>query len=260
MPSHDHATHQLPTTGVALPPLPERPVSEPEFREWALGLGKGARVEWVDGETVIMSPENITSARLEHWLDRVLGEYVDYHELGEVMAAEVLVRLPEQRTDRVPDLLFVAKEHADRVKPTHIDGPPDLCIEIVSPASQARDWREKYLEYEAAGVHEYWVIDPMSRRAEFYALETTQHRQDAADGQGTAGQASSGTQQAAGPVSRDLGHGVGPADTGRYVRLPEKDGVVASRVLPGLKLPVKWLWSDTRPKVLDALRELEVIG
>jgi len=248
MPSHDHATHQLPTTGVALPPLPERPMSEPAFREWALGLGKGARVEWVDGETVIMSPENITSARLEHWLDRVLGEYVDYHELGEVMAAEVLVRLPEQRTDRVPDLLFVAKEHADRVKPTHIDGPPDLCIEIVSPASQARDWREKYLEYEAAGVREYWVIDPMSQRAEFYTLEPEEHRQDA---RGTTGQDASDGAGATGQAG---------SDTPRYVRLPEADGAVTSRVLPGLKLPVEWLWKDTRPKVLDALRELGVIG
>jgi len=260
MASHDHATDQFSPSAFALPPLPERPMSEPEFREWALELGKGARVEWIGGEVIMMSPVNYEHSEAVLWLGAVLRGYVEHHELGVVTGPELLVRLPEQRTDRVPDLLFSATEHADRVKPTHIEGPPDLCIEIVSPDSQARDWREKYLEYEAAGVHEYWVIDPMSRRAEFYALETTQHRQDAADGQGTAGQASSGTQQAAGPVSRDLGHGVGPADTGRYVRLPEKDGVVASRVLPGLKLPVKWLWSDTRPKVLDALRELEVIG
>jgi len=29
-------------------------------------------------------------------------------------------------------------------------------MEIVSPDSEARDWREKYLDYQAAGVREYW--------------------------------------------------------------------------------------------------------
>lgn len=228
MPSQHQATDQLATGGSPLPPLPAlppQPIGEREFREWALGLDSGMRVEWVDGETIIMSPENTRNARLEHWLARVLGGFVEHHGLGEVIASEVLVRLPDQQSNRVPDLLFIAAEHADRVRPTHVEGPPDLCVEIVSPDSQARDWREKYLEYEAAGVREYWVIDPMSQHAEFYALEPNEGE-----------------------------------DTPRYARLAERAGAIESRVLPGLTLPVHWLWKDTRPKVLDALRELGVIA
>ncbi|MDB5391578.1 MAG: hypothetical protein JWM11_7224 [Planctomycetaceae bacterium] len=47
-------------------------------------------------------------------------------------------------------------------KRSHLEGSPDLAIEIVSPDSIARDWREKFLEYEAAGVKEYWIIDPLT--------------------------------------------------------------------------------------------------
>src|SRR5207302_6232318 len=38
----------------------------------------------------------------------------------------------------------------------------------VSPESQSRDRREKYLEYEAAGIPEYRIADPLSRMLEAY--------------------------------------------------------------------------------------------
>jgi Uma2 family endonuclease len=62
------------------------------------------------------------------------------------------------------------------LRPHHVEGAPDLIIEIVSPESEARDWREKYLEYQAAGVREYWVIDPMSGYLEAYALRQKRYR------------------------------------------------------------------------------------
>ena len=43
-------------------------------------------------------------------------------------------------------------------------------MEIVSPDSIARDWRDKYHAYEAAGVPEYWVIDRPSQRLVAYRL------------------------------------------------------------------------------------------
>jgi Uma2 family endonuclease len=36
---------------------------------------------------------------------------------------------------------------------------PELVIEVVSPASELRDYQEKREEYLAFGVHEYWIID-----------------------------------------------------------------------------------------------------
>ena len=43
-------------------------------------------------------------------------------------------------------------------------------IEVVAPESVARDWRDKYLDYERAGVREYWILDLDERRATFLTL------------------------------------------------------------------------------------------
>ena len=124
----------------------------------------------------------------------------------------------------MPDILFVAKSREELIQRTQLSGPPDLCIEIVSPDSGARDWREKYLEYEAAGVKEYWVIDPASKHVEVYALVEQQRE---------------------------------PA---KYQRLAEQQGAIASTVLTGLCLPTDWLWPETRPKMLEAIEKLGLIG
>ena len=71
------------------------------------------------------------------------------------------VRLSE--TDVVqPDILVVCDP--GKIKPSHIDGPPDLGVEILSPGTSAKDLREKKWLYQRSGVREYIVVDPL----EFY--------------------------------------------------------------------------------------------
>jgi Uma2 family endonuclease len=50
-------------------------------------------------------------------------------------------------------------------------GPADICIEVVSPESVARDYGDKFVEYEKAGVREYWIIDPLRQRCDFNRLD-----------------------------------------------------------------------------------------
>ena len=72
-----------------------------------------------------------------------------------------------------PDLLFVSNARSGQLRKNHLEGPPDMLVEIVSPESVDRDWNEKPAEYEAAGVPEYWIVDPMTQRAEVYVLSAT---------------------------------------------------------------------------------------
>jgi Uma2 family endonuclease len=51
-----------------------------------------------------------------------------------------------------------------------MDGSPDLVVEVLSPESIGRDRGDKYREYEAAGIPEYWLLDPERQMAEFYRL------------------------------------------------------------------------------------------
>lgn len=67
-----------------------------------------------------------------------------------------------------PDLVVVLKRHAQIIRPSRILGIPDLVVEILSPSTRARDRGIKRERYEAAGVPEYWILDPDARTAEVY--------------------------------------------------------------------------------------------
>ncbi|HIE30079.1 TPA: Uma2 family endonuclease [Candidatus Poribacteria bacterium] len=58
---------------------------------------------------------------------------------------------------------------------TYLDGPGDLVIEIISKESIDRARGRKFVEYEAGGVQEYWLIDPLRSQAEFYRLGSDNH-------------------------------------------------------------------------------------
>jgi len=89
---------------------------------------------------------------------------------GEVYYAPLDVKLWED-TVYQPDLLVVLREHADRLRATHVEGAPDLVVEVLSPSTAHLDLLEKRYDYARAGVREYWVVDPDTRRVELYVLE-----------------------------------------------------------------------------------------
>ena len=191
-----------------------RPMTEEEFEIWC---DEDVRAEYVDGEVIVHTPASTRHNDMMWFLGTLLNMFVTHHDLGRLLGPELQVRLrPGLR--RVPDLLFVAKARTDVIHENHIEGAPDLVIEIVSPDSVVRDWREKYFEYEAAGVQEYWVIDPQTRRMDTYRL----------------------------------------TDEGRYTMVPFEEGVYRSQAIPGFWLRPDWLWQDPLPNVLDIARELGI--
>lgn len=147
-------------------PVPGLRMSEREFVDWAF---EHVDAEWVDGEVILMAPANDAHESVDEWLGRLIGEFSEQKGLG-ILRRNMFVRFAGQRRRRVPDLFFISTARRDRVRPTYVDGAPDLIVEIVSPDSQNRDRREKYLEYSTAGVREYWIIDPMSKTFDAYAL------------------------------------------------------------------------------------------
>ncbi len=99
-------------------------------------------------------------------------------------------------------------------------GPADICIEVVSPESVARDYGEKFAEYEKAGVREYWIIDPIRQRCQFNRLD------------------------AAGIYAA-----ISPDDTGHYY----------APLLPKLALHVPTLWKDELPDLLTIVQEVQAM-
>jgi Uma2 family endonuclease len=215
MSTHDQSLTS--TSPFKLPVIPKRQMTEEDFVAWC--LREDIHAEWKNGDVSIMSPVSAEHAELFLWLGRLLGDFVENCELGIVLGSELFVRLSEGPSRRLPDIFFVSTARRELLRKSHFEGPPDMIMEIVSPESISRDWRVKYLEYEAAGVPEYWVIDPMSQRVEIYVLSASQ----------------------------------------RYERVAERDGWLFSIAVPGFRLKIDWLWPATRPKAIDALAELNAL-
>ncbi len=55
-------------------------------------------------------------------------------------------------------------------------GAPDLVVEVLSLSTEARDRGIKKDAYEAAGVREYWIVDPDDKAVEVYILENGKYK------------------------------------------------------------------------------------
>ncbi|MDX1664139.1 MAG: Uma2 family endonuclease [Candidatus Promineifilaceae bacterium] len=192
---------------------PDEKMSYKAFLEW---LDEDTVAEWIDGEIVIASPASDRHQDLVRFLTALLSFYVESEGLGVNRLAPFQMKL---ENGREPDLLFLANENLERLRETYLDGPADMVVEIVSPESAARDRGEKFYEYEAGGVPEYWLIDPLRERAEFYQMVGDRYQMAAIDA----------------------------------------NGVYRSAALPEFWLRVGWLWARPLPPLVKVLGEIGVL-
>jgi Uma2 family endonuclease len=195
-------------------PPPPAPVSWEDFLAWA---DEDTHAEWVDGEIVEMPPVVDDHQFILGFIYRLVMDVVDERQLGLVYLAPFRMHLSSRRTGREPDLIFLKASHAARAHRTYIDGPADLAVEIVSPESVDRDYQVKRAEYEAAGVPEYWIIDPLLKETRFYQLGS---------------------------------------DGLYHLRSVDVDGIYTSLAVTGLRLRVSWLWQRPLPTIRAALADL----
>ena len=184
------------------------------YAEFLARIDEDTYAEWVDGDVIMVSPVSSRHQDVSDFLTAVLRTYAQMCALGRVISAPFQMKLA--KSSREPDILFVSKEHLERLRPTYLDGPADLVVEIISPESAARDRGEKFYEYEAAGIPEYWLIDPDRETAEFYRLEGDYYR----------------------------------------TTFVGREGVYRSQVLPDFWLRVEWLWQDPLPPVEDVMLDI----
>jgi len=187
-----------------------------EFLDW---YDEDTWAEWVNGEVIVLSPASGTHQLILGFLLYIIGTFVRRRDVGSVLFAPFLMRMTSVSSVRAPDIIFTSKARLDRMTEYYLDGPADLVIEIVCPETRGRDRGNKYYEYEQAGVREYWLIDPLRRRAEFHSLD----------------------------------------DNGIYRSIPVgEDGIYRSVVLDGFLIRVDSLWEDPRPDPIEVLREMNV--
>ncbi len=165
--------------------------------------------EWLMGKVILIVTNNTIHDRIQTLLVTLLNLFVSFRGLGRVLSAGVPMYISEDQPAREPDIMVVLSQNKDQIKQNRLQGPADIAVEIVSPESSKRDHGDKLDEYEAAGVREYWLFDPLRQQTSIYEFG---------------------------------------ADS-RYRQRPlDEQGRITSGVLPGFVLDPTLLWQDDLPE------------
>ena len=181
-----------------------RRVSEDDYwRDYY--LESDIHYEWNNGILEEKPVSDFETLAVYQWFVELLGHYLRVHPIARIVFLEMGFRLPlpTGTVIRKPDLAVL--HHDNPVTPRPLDasyrGVFDLCVEALSDKERRgieRDTIVKKAEYATGGVPEYYILHREPERLAFFY--------------------------------RTPG--------GLYVPLEPEDGVIHSRVLPGLRFRV----------------------
>ena len=164
------------TTAVLPPPTrTHRPQRLPMSYEAYLAFAREDQlIEWTNGEVITMPTPSLDHQNILLFLAELLREFVRQFQLGHILIAPFEVKLWPNGPARQPDILFISREQTNQLSQRRFTGAPALVVEVVSPSSVVEDHQHKFVEYQQAGVREYWVVDsrPYQEQAEFFALNS----------------------------------------------------------------------------------------
>jgi len=135
----------------------------------------GRRYEIIAGVLYVANAPTFDHQYTVFKLARDLGDFVELNNLGTVIGAPFEVHLTETSRPVQPDLLFLDNEQTPVPGTQTFHGAPRLIIEVISPSSIRLDRQTKFDAYEAAGVAEYWLVDPKARSVEVYTLSSGEY-------------------------------------------------------------------------------------
>ncbi len=137
------------------------------YQDWLQFPDEPKIYEILEGDFYMTPPPNIRHQELQKRLgkhlqdmeDRGLG-FVFYAPTGVLLAEDIVVE---------PDLFFIIRERSEIIKTQAVEGPPDLVVEILSPATSHKDRTIKLNLYSHHGVREYWIVDPVTEKVEVFS-------------------------------------------------------------------------------------------
>ncbi|MDJ0704653.1 MAG: Uma2 family endonuclease [Leptolyngbyaceae cyanobacterium MO_188.B28] len=101
---------------------------------------------------------------------------------GRSLSRDFVMRLGDNGF--TPDVLFFKSSGLNQLCSWFLDGPAELVIEVLLPGHEYCDRVVKRDYYAAAGVPEYWIVNPDERRVEFWRLVNGKYRQQVPDADG----------------------------------------------------------------------------
>ncbi|MBP0021322.1 MAG: Uma2 family endonuclease [Cyanobacteria bacterium SBLK] len=138
--------------------------------------GTDTLYELEDGRLRVMTVESELNRLITSFLFAYfLQSGIPFSQL--TMKTEVAVS-GMRTTVRLPDLLVLTEELVTAMAGSRRSlitlemPPPQLAIEVVSPGREntERDYRYKRSQYQARGISEYWIVDPIQQQITVLSL------------------------------------------------------------------------------------------
>jgi Uma2 family endonuclease len=154
------------------------------FRRWARSdeFPERGRISYLNGEVVV----DLTMERLEHGLIKNeiafgLTALIKAGLKGRYLPDRMMLTNAGAGVSNEPDGMFflnksLAAGHVrltEGVDSLEVEGAPDMVLEVVSDSSVRKDTVELRALYWAAGIPEYWLVNPLGDTLEFDILRRT---------------------------------------------------------------------------------------
>lgn len=129
------------------------------------------RVELIDGYFYDMAAPTTFHQLMAGELHRQIANFI-LDQGGDCVPfiSPVDVQLDnDEKTMIQPDVVIVCDP--SKIIRRNLLGAPDFVLEVVSPGTRKRDHITKLSKYAAAGVLEYWIVDPYQKRILVYCFD-----------------------------------------------------------------------------------------
>ena len=147
----------------------ERPKEKVWTYEDYLRLDDDKRYEVINGRLVELTTPTPLHQGILGNIVFLMWDFVRKREAGKILHAPLDVVFNE-RDVLQPDIIFISKDRLRIIGEKAIMEPPDLVVEIISPATVRRDTVVKKGIYERFGVKEYWIVYPEEKAVEVWSL------------------------------------------------------------------------------------------
>lgn len=135
-------------------------------------LREGAPYQLIAGQLVHEPAPTWQHQSIVNTIGTRLTNHIWAHNLGHVVQAPIDVKLSDADVFQ-RDIVFISHERASIIR-GHVDGAPDLVVEVLSPSTARNDLNPKRRMYESSGVLEYWIVDPATASIEILTNDAGQ--------------------------------------------------------------------------------------
>ena len=126
------------------------------------------RYEYIDGEIYLLASPKVRHQKIVMLLSTIFYNFFQGDECLP-LTSPLDITLYEDEAPNVvqPDLLVICDQENIEEDDTY-SGVPELIVEVLSKSTQNKDIIKKLDLYRAAGVREYWIINPFSEEVNIY--------------------------------------------------------------------------------------------